>query len=114
MTLKPLRPLLDAIAEIMVREAGETAMRDYTPEETAAYDAAFEAGIREATVRGTGLIMMEATLRGRTAWTVAYPPAGLDPAGVLTWALDTGIVLAEGARYLPTSEVIRAARDMGL
>lgn len=88
--------------------------REWTPAEVAAFDAAFETGLREAMKRRKGLLLCETRIAGRSAWTCQYPPAWLQADEVVEWAQDHGVQLSEDDRYLTLGEVTHAARDLSV
>lgn len=88
-------------------------MSSYTPEEIAAYDAAFEAGVLEAWKRRTGLILAETRVAGVAAWIAAYPEGALTLRSAAQWAKAQGLQLSEGDLFLPPHEVAHAYSTFG-
>jgi hypothetical protein len=86
---------------------------EWSPEEIAMMDAAFNAGVKEATKRHSSLLFFSAAVNTRfgKVWMCAYPPADIQPPAVGKWARANGIVLNDGDRFLSRAEVRRAAAD---
>ncbi len=95
------------------------AEREWTEAETAALDAAFEAGVREALKRGKSLYMQLTQLSvpgagTRPMWTAYYPPKLIAADDVAEWCAHIGFHAGENDLFFPHSHVVRAARDMGM
>lgn len=93
--------------------------RKWTPQETAALDAAFEAGVREALDRGTSLYLQltHVPLAGavmRPLWIAMYPPPDLASDTVAGWCEQAGFRPSDDDLFFPHAHVVRAARDLGV
>jgi hypothetical protein len=76
--------------------------------------AAFMAGVREALVRGSGLVVDRQKISGRDAFVCLYPPAEVAPDIFGAWARAKNIQLGPDSRFLTREEVEQAAKHFGL
>jgi hypothetical protein len=92
---------------------------DWTPEEAAALDAAFETGVREAILRGKSLLMQPTNLHPADAtslpvWIAVYPPRHIEVDEVAKWCEHVGFKPTARDLFFPHTHVLRAAHELGI
>lgn len=93
--------------------------REWTEAESAALDAAFEAGVREALARGKSLYLQLTSLPIAGAvttpiWIAIYPPRHITAGEVEAWCKHVGFRSGDDDLFFPHAHVLRAAKDLGI